>query len=296
MSAQLPNFLIVGAAKSGTTSLATWLADHPEVFVAAEKELHFFNLESNWARGVAWYAEQFAASTGETAIGEATPIYLFADRAVERMAQVVPGARLIVCLREPASRALSHWRHWYFRRTVERRPFAEAVEEEMAQLASRPRDELSAYSPDGGYYVEMGRYLPQLERLCRHFPRDRVHVLLLEDLQGAPRETFADVCRFLGIDDRVVPDSVGTTENVAFEFRPLPLWRLLVRHSDRLPNPVAKFLALRVLRRRPRRQPPMDPALRRRLQAFYAEDNARLAAWLGRDLAAWNEEARAGAA
>ena len=296
MPAQLPNFLIVGAAKSGTTSLAAWLAEHPDVFVAPGKELHFFSVESNWARGVGWYAEQFAASAGEPAIGEATPMYLFADRAAERMADVVPGARLVVCLREPASRALSHWRHWYHRRAVERRPFAEAVDEELAQLASRPPEALSAYDPDGGYYVEMGRYLPQLERLCRYFPRERVHVLLLEDLHDAPRETFAQVCRFLGVDDAVVPDSVGTTENLAFEFRPLALWRLLVRHHERLPAPVAKFLALRVLRRRPRRQPPMDPALRRRLQGFYADDNARLAAWLGRDLSAWNEEARAGAA
>ena len=212
------------------------------------------------------------------------------------MAQVVPDARLVVCLREPASRALSHWRHWYHRRAVERRPFAQAVEDEMAQLATRPPDELSRYDPEGGFYVEMGRYLPQLERLCRHFPREQVHVVLLDDLHGAPRETFSQVCRFLGVDDAVVPDVVGTTENVAFEFRPLPIWRLLVRHQQRLPNSVAKFLALRVLRRKPRRQAPMDPVLRRRLQAFFAEDNARLAVWLGRDLSAWNEEARARAA
>src|SRR5437879_3262477 len=96
---RLPDLLIVGAMKAGTTSLAAWLRAHPQVFMTEEKELHFF--DARWARGVDWYHEQFAAAPETVLAGEATPAYMVRPVFIERMASVVPGARLLVMLRNP---------------------------------------------------------------------------------------------------------------------------------------------------------------------------------------------------
>ena len=301
MGGRLPNFLIVGAAKCGTTSLAAWLAGHPDVHVAPEKEVYFFDRESRWNRGTEWYAERFGGAGGAAAVGEATPNYLFGERALERIATTLPGVRAVACLRDPVDRAFSDWRHWYHRRAAERRPFAQAVADELeGRDAARDRGGFPGHDPDVPYYVAKGEYLPQLERLCALLGRERVHVVLLDDLHAQPGATFAEVCRFLGVDDTVAPESVGSRENASFEFRPLWLWRLLVRHRERLPEPLARFLALRVMRRPPREYAPMDAAVRARLEAHYAGPNARLAEWLGRDLSAWGVapavDAHAGAA
>src|SRR5947208_14127778 len=103
---RLPDFLIVGAMKAGTTSLAAWLRAHPDVFMPPQKEIHFF--DAQWERGVPWYADQFAGAPEGALVGEATPAYMVTTAFLDRMASVVPNARLLVVLREPVARAWSH--------------------------------------------------------------------------------------------------------------------------------------------------------------------------------------------
>lgn len=271
----LPTFLIVGAAKAGTTALAAYLGAHPQVFMSEEKELHFF--DEHYSRGVAWYAEQFGPARGEIAVGEATPTYLFDERAIERMASVVPEAKLIAILRNPIDRAYSHY--WWMRALWERLSFEEAVRAEIADPTKRR-------------YLAAGRYLPQLERICAVYPRSSVHVMILEDLNSARSEEYARVCRFLGVDDAYRPDVLGTTINEAYRLRwprlrtalyKIHAWRRMPRLSARIDG----------WNRVPLRYPKMPPALRAELEEWYAEDNAALAAWLGRDLYAWNAGAKA---
>ena len=100
---RLPAFLIVGAMRSGTTSLARYLASHPDVLFAPQKEVHFF--DRNFHRGVAWYASQFAGDPTLRLAGEATPSYMYDELAVERMSHTVPHAKLIAVLRDPTERA-----------------------------------------------------------------------------------------------------------------------------------------------------------------------------------------------
>jgi hypothetical protein len=286
LAGRLPNFLIVGAMKSGTTSLARYLGAHPQAYLVPEKEVYFFERTDLWARGIDWYEERFAGAAAELAVGEASPSYMFYRRAVERMASVVPDARLIVMLREPVERAYSHYLHWRFDKVIERRSFERAVEDEIAE-GERPALE---YGPGEVPcdYLARSRYLPQLQHLCEHFPRESVLVILLEDLERAPEETFSQVCGFLGIDSSILPGNVGTVFNAHHQFRPVWLWRLSVDRN--LWRWVPKRMRLRLVHGMARAvpHPPLDDRVRMRLREHFADHNAALAEWLGRDLSAWN--------
>jgi hypothetical protein len=280
-----PNFLLVGAMKAGTTSIMRYLASHPDVYVPPGKEVHFFDREERWRRGIDWYYEQFDGAGTQRAIGEGSPGYMLFPDVAARMASVVPDARLIAILRDPVDRAHSHYLHAR-RRGTERRPFAEIVDEELE--LSRPRTlPLAREALERHHYVVRGLYLEQLENLCAHYPRDSLHVLLVEDLEREPRRAFRELCRFLEIDDAVVPDIVGSKQNPYFEPRSQRLWALLqrVRVWRRLPKR-ARAVGARLLRRSD--QPPaMDPHLRALLSDYFAAPNAALGQWLGRDLSHW---------
>src|SRR5918992_1234170 len=108
----LPNFLIIGAAKAGTTSLWAYLREHPQVFMAEPKELHFFVAASNWKRGLGWYESHFDRAKGSVAVGEACGAYsrFPTHRGVPaRIAGVVPDARLIYLVRHPIDRMVSNY-------------------------------------------------------------------------------------------------------------------------------------------------------------------------------------------
>lgn len=283
---RLPNFLVVGAAKSGTTSIADWLRAHPQAFVAADKELYFFNDDEAWARGVDAYAEHFAAAGDADAVGEATPFYMYFPEAVARMAAVVPDARLIVVAREPVDRAYSNWRHLHYRQATELRSFERLVEDELAEDARLPG--AGRCDLDARRHLVHGRYHDQIQLLLEHFPREQLLVLLTDDLGQDPRGTFAAICRFLGIDDTVAVPEVGSRSNTHREFRPVRLWQFLVRHRvlERLPERLGKFIALKLMWRETPPDP-LDPRLRALLADYYREPNALLAEFLGRDLSRW---------
>ena len=103
----LPNFFIAGTMRSGTTSLTRYLDAHPDVFIAPQKEIHYFDL--NYPRGIDWYRQQFSNVDREVAVGDATPSYVYLEEAVARMTETVPDARVIVLLRHPVDRAYSHY-------------------------------------------------------------------------------------------------------------------------------------------------------------------------------------------
>ncbi len=267
----LPNFFIAGAMRSGTTSLTRYLDAHPEVFVARQKEIHYFDL--NYPKGIDWYREHFSTVGGESAIGDATPSYMYLDYAVVRMAQAVPAARIIAILRNPVDRAYSHYQ---LRRAVgaEQLTFTEAIAAEPQRLAlGDPRRACP--------YLDMSRYVRQLRHICTHFPREVVHVVLFEELRDEPQRTYSEVCRFLGVDHTFVPPNLGQVVNASVTYRSTSL-RKLRRH---LPQPVWRILGR--LNTRRASYHPLGPALRAELTERFAQDNAELAAWLGHDLAMW---------
>lgn len=271
VAGRLPDFLIIGAGRSGTTSLARYMGAHPDVFMAPQKEVHFF--DRYFSRGVDWYRQQFSGARMENVVGEATPAYLWA-RTAPRMAHVLPDARLIAILRNPVDRAYSHY---WNDRELGREPleFAEAV---GPALRGSP-------GQDSVRYLEEGRYLPQLLDVCRHYRREQLLVLLFENLLEDPMSAQRAASRFVGIDDDFTPSNLGQQINAYRSYRS----RSLRMYTRRGRKTFLKRVLGRMNVRRQGSYPPMDPALRHDLLAWFREENRALAAWLGRDSLPWNE-------
>lgn len=265
---RLPDFLIIGAKKAGTTAIGRYLEAHPEVFMTPRMEVHFF--DKNYDKGLDWYRERFSGATSERALGEATPDYLNNPEAVSRMGRSLPHVRLIAVLRDPVARAYSHyWMHRSRGRTS--LEFREAIESFPA-------------------YLERGRYLQQLVQVCEIYPRESLLVQIFEKAMADPVERYRETCRFLQVDDRVIPSIVGRRIGPYTTFRSLRVRdraNRLIRDGSPIKRTAGKVMA-RLNNSRNASYPPMDDALRADLEARFAEDNAALARWLGQDLSIWS--------
>ncbi len=248
--------------RSGSTSLFRYLADHPQVFMAPGKELRYF--DRRFDRGIDWYRAAFADAPADAVVGEASPDYLHAPGAVERMAAAVPGVRAVAVLRHPVQRAYSHF-HMEVARDREHRSWEEVVAAELAGDAST-------------VYLGRSRYGELLARLHAAVGAERSHVLAFEDLRDDPGPTFAAVCRFLGVAE-VTPPSLGRQVNGHFRVRS-PRLRVVGR---RLPGPLRTAVAR--INQVEQGYPPMAPATEARLRAALADDAARAVA-----LAGWSHD------
>jgi sulfotransferase family protein len=179
----LPNLLIIGAAKCGTTSLHEYLALHPEVEMSRQKELQLFNRD-DWRERLDWYAAQFPQ--GAAVRGESSPTYTFhpfLPSVPERAREVIPDARFIYLVRDPIERAIANY-----------------VEMYSLKLEHRPIDEALADDDPANPHVCSSRYATQLERYLDCFDPERVLVVDSGDLRDSREETLRRVFRFLGVD------------------------------------------------------------------------------------------------
>jgi hypothetical protein len=191
----LVNFIIAGAQKAGTTALYDYLTEDPALELAKVKEVHFFDDEElDWSDpDYRSYHERF--SMGRPVVrGEATPIYIYWPRCLERIARYNSDMRLILLLRDPVERAWSHWK-MEFARGVETMPFSWAIREGRQRLfQSDPWGAHREFS-----YVERGFYGEQIARALSVFPREQVLILQSEDLRHRPNKLLKMVNSFLGI-------------------------------------------------------------------------------------------------
>lgn len=290
----LPDFVIGGAQKAGTTALHEILRLHPELHLPAQpQEIHYFDIDEHYRRGPDWYRRHFrGAGPAHVAVGQTCPSYLFDPRVPERMARALPDVRLVFLLRNPVDRAYSHYWH-SVKYGFEHLPFEEALARETDRLTGDPR---TFYNLS---YAARGRYADQLERFLAHYPRERILLLLTEDLNRDPARVLDRCFAFLGVALRGTEIAARARERRWNESR-LPRWPRLQALTTpvRSPRkPRLKRLAKLVDRvnLRPARYPPMDPKLRRHLAARFAADEVRLAERFGLDLRAWWEH-EAGAA
>lgn len=208
----LPDFVIIGAQRSGTTSLFNTLARHPRVAPALRKEVHFFDI--HYPKGLRWYRAHFVHQEQKERegllAGEATPYYLFHPLAPQRMAQHLPNARFIVLLRNPIDRALSHYHH-IRRYGLEPLPtFEQAIAAEQERLKGQEELLLSgglSYSPahQNFSYLARGIYAAQLRRWFQYFPKERFLILRAEDFFASPGQVWPDVLTFLGLEQWTPP-------------------------------------------------------------------------------------------
>ena len=267
----LPTFLIIGAPKSGTTTLSDFLRFSPDVYIPPRKEIHFFT--RFYDRGERWYREQFADGSGAVAVGEASPEYLFRIHAHERMASVVPDAKLVAIFRNPVERAYSQY--WYLRSQGVNAPsFEDLARAEMKGEVGRPA------------LLSVGYYAAQIEHLTQYYDRENLLVLLLDDLQTDPEGVLRTLSGFVGVEPP--PISQARASNKAMEFRSLRLFRLMRRWKawERLPFGLGSRLD--ALNRKPMAYQAMDPRLRRELVDHFTAHNEALARLLDRDLSAWD--------
>lgn len=225
----LPNFVIIGAMKAGTTSLFRYMGTHPEISTSAVKELDYFN--RNWERGLSWYESNFPAAGGTKAVGEASPNYTKAHlwpATARRMASVIPDARLIYVLREPIDRIRSMYHH----------QVADGAEDRPFDLALR--DESDPRTRD---YIETSRYAFQLEQYVEQFDRRQILVITSEDLRAHRLRTVGSVFRFLQVDEGWIPPNLDRQEHrssqkslvhpAARRFRRLPGYGQVARHAPK---------------------------------------------------------------
>jgi len=209
----LPDFLIIGAMKSGTTTLFQMLTQHPACLPPVVKELQFFNQPHNYARGEAWYRAHFPTRKTMTAAqqslgyppvtGEATPAMSFLPYA-DRAADLVPQARLIVSLRDPVERAWSHYKHMRRHPVPDRASFSEAIDRELRLLEEGVtlRDEnyreMAPLLHKFGY-LNRGHYADQLEHWFSRFPREQFLILNFEEWKKNPAEAADRITEHLGL-------------------------------------------------------------------------------------------------
>lgn len=284
---RLPNFLIIGAQKSGTTSLYEYLCQHPQVYMSPIKEPHFFTYEgeshlsnkiiTDWERYIALFS---MAKPHHVAIGEASPSYLHAQNAPERIARYLPDVRLIAILRNPIDRAFSNWLH-NVRNGREKLSFREA----LAKEEERMRQGIGY----AFYYKFKGFYYQHLSRYIHKFPREHIRVYLFEELSSNPMELLKDIFVFLDIDTSVQINI--QQHNVSG----IPRGFLggifnYIRKLKAIQKLGKQFVSER-LRRRIRskvlEKPVLENELRKYLIELYREDIIKLEHLLGRDLSNW---------
>ena len=249
---QLPDFVIIGAQRGGTTSMYHYLTGHPDVGPASEKEVGYFDHDRRYAKGLDWYRTHFPLRGEAVVVGEASPNYLFEPLVPERIRAAVPNAKFIALLRNPVDRAFSSYQ-LMVRRGREPLSFEDAIASEPER---RRRGEGFRYS-----YVARGLYMEQLERWLGVFPREQFLILKSEDFYRDPEQVLHQTLAFLGLR----PWSPPTFH----------IYQSSWRGSGR---------------RRPSAETPaMEPATRSRLVDYFAPHNQRLYAFLGRDLG-WEGE------
>jgi hypothetical protein len=261
-------FLMVGCQRCGTTWVDRALREHPEVYLPAQKQTYFFDREHE--RGDAWYLSQFAGVRGQKAVGEVATGYCLVG-AVPRMARLLPHVKLLMAVRHPVERAYSNY---LSRKTECGWPsFEEAIKAE----------------PD---LLERGRYIEQVEAICEHYDRERLLVLLHEDLSSDDRAYLASILRFLGVDEGFESSQQGRQVNAAmYPGLRSALKRVGLGPALRVASKSPVGDALRSWKKRSGRSgyKPMNPRTREDLVRYYRPYNDRLSEWMGRDLSSWNE-------
>lgn len=208
----LPDFLIIGGQRCGTSSLYKYLGAHPQMVPSLRKETRYFSVE--YERGIGWYRAHFPTAAamhglqwlrGSSRTFEATPDYLFDPRTPSRVAATLPHARFVVLLRDPVARAYSHWRH-IRQLGFEALSFTDAVKLESERIGDGlerlHRGEVGSFKDAFRFsYITRGHYAEQLERWLQVFPADHFLILGAEDFYSHPEQVLAQVCRFVGVDE-----------------------------------------------------------------------------------------------
>ena len=298
----IPNFLIIGSQKAGTTAIYRSLKQHPEIFMSEKKEPGFFAFEGErlefrsptgkpvhmniyGVTDLEAYRQLFSKVTDQKAIGEASVVYLISEKAPQRIRHYIPDAKLIAILRHPVELA-----HACF--IMHRRDGLEPLSDFAAALEDQERRIRNNYF--GGIYLQEGFYHRHLRRYFDLFNEDQIRIYLYDDFKADALAVLSDMFRFLGVDDGYVPD-MSIRENVSGLPRNRLLYGLLTERRNPivpylkpyLPQAVRRFLI--GLKHRNLEKPTLAPELSKQLIEVFREDIGKLQTLIDRDLSKWLE-------
>ena len=288
----LPNLIIIGAMKCGTTSLHHYLNQHPDIRMSQPKELNFFTWQQNWERGSDWYESHFDADFPIR--GESTPKYTkypLSPDVAERMHSVVPETKLIYLVGDPLERIIAHWVDWHAAK-LDRAPASV-----NARMAGRPLDEaLEGYDDPAHPYVCPSRYATQLERYLAHFRSDQILVVDQEDLRRRRDDTMQGIFAFLGVGRTFTGDAFSAQLNAGTrKARPIAgysrlratalahgAWRIPSRWRAPVGRPLRRMLSREIDR------PSITGPNLAGLRALLGDEANRLRALTGRPFPRWS--------
>jgi hypothetical protein len=290
----LPNFLIVGAPRAGTTSLYYWLTQHPSVFMSSIKEPHYYAVvdgdsehkawcEAEFVRSRAGYEALFDGSDGFAAVGEASTTYLQSEGAPQRIAEALGQSRvrLIAVLRNPAERAFSHYLDHLSNRSETIGRFRDALRESPQRASAEKRIDWD--------YLAPGFYARHIERYLRWFPRESIKIVLFEDLSTEPAVALKEICGHLGIDPAFEFDTSvrhNSSRLIAGGAVPVLAGRKFTAIRKLIP-PAIRTGLIEGVKSVVMQKPKMSAADRARLIELYRPDIQLLEKMLGRSLGHW---------
>ena len=297
MADKKPNFIVIGAMKAATTSLYTYLKKHPEIFMTKVKEPMFFNnfqQENNYKilgkkrkkpTTLEEYLTMFKDVKNEKAIGEASPAYIYNQKAPQLIKEHLPNVKIIAILRHPTDRAYSNYLHAKRADRENSDTFQEAIEVEKKKIKDN-------WSPLY-HYIEKGYYSVQLKRYYQLFPKENIRVYLFEDVVKNTKETLKDIFKFLEVDENVEIDTSkkanvsGTPSGLmGWILKKMRYYNLMPKFaiSDYLPKFVVKLIFKSVYKPTEK----LNEDSRREITEKYYKDEIRILEKLvDRDLSSW---------
>ncbi|HTR43924.1 MAG TPA: sulfotransferase [Pseudomonadales bacterium] len=302
-SEKRPDFLIVGAPKCGTTALAAYLAGHPDIYMA-QKEMHFFGADLQFGpqffrRDSNAYRAEFGKWNGQTRTGEASVWYLYSRQAAAEIKAYSPDARIIILLREPVSMLYSLYHSYLYDGNEHLPTFEEALKAEKDRSQGRSITR-QTYFVQGLAYRSVVTFSEQVRRYFDVFGRERVHVIIYDDLAADTIGTYRTALGFLGVSDTVdIPiGPINTNVSVKSPLMKTVLNDPLVRGTaialrSWLPKPIFSVIQnvginISEMNKQPAPRRPIDPDLRHSLQREFAPEVERLSELLKRDLTHWS--------
>ncbi|GAA6210044.1 sulfotransferase [Cognatishimia sp. WU-CL00825] len=273
---RLPHFIIIGAMKSGTTSLYRYLAEHPEVDMSRDKETDFFVAEKTWGNGLSWYSDQWG--TRPLIRGEASPNYTksrdFAG-VPARIAETCPDVRLIYIVRDPVKRAVSQFKHSFI---------IGDIDPDMADFTE---------SHEYAHILDASLYARQLEAYLAHFPKEALLVLDFDDMVQDPQAVMDQITTHIGASARQIQDKGAQNDSAELSRVPAPILRFaqspLGRRITALISREMRDKIRGLLAFGKSRKPPVFPAdLLAKIQADLTEDTTRFREITGRSFSNWS--------
>lgn len=292
-----PNFIIIGAMKAATTSLYTYLKQHPDIFMTKVKEPMFFNNfnqitdfkvlanKSKKVNSLLDYFSMFSSVKNESAIGEASPAYIYNEKAPYLIKEHLPDVKIIAILRQPTDRAYSNFLHTKRADRENVNSFEQAIKIEKERISDN-------WSPLY-HYIQKGFYSVQLKRYYNLFPKENIKVYLFEDVVKNPKETLKDIFKFLNVDENIEID-VSKKSNVSgtpkgilgFTLKKMRYYNLMPKFaiSDYLPTVMVNLLFKSVYKDAEK----LDSVLRKELtDKYYREEILKLEKLIDKDLSNW---------